>query len=253
MKRSALNHPIARHLPQMGAPFRSQSSRMGSSEAGLTLLECIVSIVVVAITGALITPPLFLATATRLQNQRSDQALQIAQGEVDHIRTLTEQSRHYPTALPAVGPANTASVQAYALPDAIASQLKSVNTGCADLYDGAQIPPTTLLPIDVDGDCESDFLMQFFRTPGVTSTRETTSGTNRPTAFKVGVRVYARNAGDNLGNLYRDPDTGGVVPASLKFTSGEGNQRERPLAVQYTQVTWGDTEFSLCQYHDQCS
>ncbi|HHP7243348.1 MAG TPA: type II secretion system protein [Elainellaceae cyanobacterium] len=253
MKRLVPNHPIVRHLLQMSEISQSQTSRIGSSETGLTLLECIVSIVVIAITGALITPPLFLATATRLQNQRSEQALQISQGEVDRIRTLAEQSRHYPAALPAVGPANTAGVQTYALPDAIANQIKSVNTNCADLYDGAQVPPTTLLPIDVDGDCEGDFLMQFFRTDGVTSTQETANGTNRPTEFKVGVRVYARNAGDNLGNLYRDPDTGSVVPTSLKFTSGEGNQRERPLAVQYAQITWGDTEFSLCQYHDQCN
>jgi len=58
------------------------------SESGLTLMECVVAIAVVALAGALITPPLFLAAATRVQNRRSEQALQIAQGEIDRIRTL---------------------------------------------------------------------------------------------------------------------------------------------------------------------
>ncbi len=224
----------------MGVQSVKQSPR---SDDGLTLLECIVAIAVIAITGAAITPALFLATATRYQNQKSEQALQLAQGEIDRVRTLVDQGRHFPYALPATVP-NGTPLQTYTPPDA-ATVLKSVNDTCND-YDGTAIPPQQALQVDVDGDCEADFLLQAFRTVGSISTGEVTDGTNRPTEFSVGVRAYAISAAGNWANLSTEP-------ASLRFTTGEGNQRVRPLAVLYSRMNWGDTNFALCQYHGNCS
>lgn len=208
------------------------------SNEGLTLMEAVVAIAVVALTGALITPPLFLAAATRVQNRRSEQALQIAQGEIDRIRTLVEQSEHEADKLPVAVAGRTFDGTVVDPPTIVLGQLKSVDNDC-NTYDGGTVPITSLLPIDVDGDCDADFFMQSFRT---TSPLEID---NKPSDFEVGVRVYTRSAVNNLNQ-------GGQLsaePASLKYTTGEGNQREFPLSVLYTQITWSDRDFSLYCYH----
>ncbi|HHP7246168.1 MAG TPA: type II secretion system protein [Elainellaceae cyanobacterium] len=217
-----------------------KSVRRSAPEAGLTLLECLVAIAVIALTGAMVGPPLLLATATRIQNQRAEQALQIAQGEVDRVRSLVERGEHTPTNLPAAASGNPA-LNTIATPASVVGSLKSVSSTCST-YTGAQIPINRALQIDIDGDCQSDFLMQVFRTSGTVSQREQV-GRNRPGEFDLMVRVYAAIAQTNLGNL----DT---EPASLRFTSGEGNQRSRPLAVLTTQITWSESDNSLFCYQE---
>ncbi|MGJ3247534.1 MAG: type II secretion system protein [Elainellaceae cyanobacterium] len=218
----------------------SKSACRSAPEAGLTLLECLVAIAVIALTGAMVGPPLLLATATRIQNQRAEQALQIAQGEVDRVRSRVERGEHTPTNLPAAA-GNPTSLETVATPASVASALKSVSSTCST-YAGTQIPLNQALQIDVDGDCQPDFLMQVFRTRGTVSQREQV-GRNRPGEFDLMVRVYAAIAQTNLGNLDNEP-------ASLRFTSGEGNQRSRPLAVLATQITWSESDNSLFCYQE---
>ncbi|MEM9450052.1 MAG: hypothetical protein AAGA75_16145 [Cyanobacteria bacterium P01_E01_bin.6] len=207
-------------------------------DSGLTLTECIVAITVVSLTGALMTPPLFLAAATRVQNRRAEQAFQIAQGEIDRIRSLVEQGNHNIGNLPTGVPDANFPVPA---PNAIAGLIRTVNNTCANIYDNSTIPPTSLLPIDADGDCDADFYLQSFRTEGGIV------DAGQPSNFEVGVRVYSQSIvapGNGLRpNIQTDQ-------ASLKFTSGEGNQRESPLAVLYTDVTWDGSGVSLSCYHN---
>lgn len=207
-----------------------------SSAQGLTLIECIVAIAVIGLTGVLITPPLFLAAATRVQNRRSEQALQIAQGEIDRIRTLVEQGEHENARIPQSVAAVEFPVGA---PDNIDPSLRSVNAEC-NTYMGQNLPVTTLLPIDVNSDCTPDFYLQSFRTIGGQVVSD------RPTDFDVGVRVYSRSI-VNGGNLRAGIRT---EQASLRFTSGEGNQRQLPLAALYTSATWDGSGVSLYCYHD---
>ncbi|MEB3359841.1 MAG: type II secretion system protein [Synechococcales bacterium] len=243
---SWLNHPFLRRSHRW-----SNFSRPRHTENGLTLVECLVAIVMVAVTGALMTPPLFLAAATRVQNRRSEQALQIAQGEIDRIRTLVERSQQTTSNLPAVvvltdGDGNTTNVEAAELlrqtpaPTGLVDQLRSPNTTCNN-FDGTYPDSSLALRIDVDGDadCEPEFFVQYFRDAG----RLIPGTTDKPGEFRIGVRVYAISASDNFGNLSTES-------AALKFTSGEGNQRERPLAVLSTEVVESDIDQSICQYHD---
>ncbi|MGJ3251101.1 MAG: type II secretion system protein [Elainellaceae cyanobacterium] len=218
-----------------------KSARCSAPEAGLTLLECLVAIAVIALTGAMVGPPLLLATATRIQNQRAEQALQIGQGEVDRVRSLVERGEHTPTNLPAAVAGNPTNLDTATTPASVVGALKSVSSTCST-YTGAQIPVDRALQIDVDGDCQPDFLMQVFRTRGTVSQREQV-GRNRPGEFGLMVRVYAAIAQTNLGNLDKEP-------ASLRFTSGEGNQRSRPLAVLTTQITWSESDNSLFCYQE---
>lgn len=213
-----------------------------NANQGLTLMECLVAISVIALTSAMIGPPLVLAAATRLQNRRVEQAIQLAQGEIDRVRTMVTRSEHARNVLPGV--TGAANLDAQAAPTAQLGLMESVNSSCPSAYGEAPVPVNQALPIDMDGDCETDFLMQVFRDAGEFSTQEANRGnTGRPNTFNMMVRVYAANASQNFGNL-------GTEPASLRFTSGEGNQRERPLAVITSEMSWSEADGSLFCYHN---
>jgi len=210
------------------------------SESGLTILEALVAIIMIAIVGAMITPPIIIAVATRLQNQRVQQAYQLAQGEVDRVRGLVDNGEHTPDMLPdTVG---NGPLENHDAPTGAINDLQSVNDA-EDTYDGDAIAANAALPIDVTGDGEADFLLQSFRTDGVTSDSEA-NGLNRPTSFSVGVRVYVILDDMNeipWGSLETDE-------ASIRLTSGDSDQRTNPLAVLYSNINWSDTSDSLCEF-----
>ena len=221
-----------------------------TTEQGVTLLECLVAISVIAILGAMIGPPLVFTAATRLQNQRAEQAFQIAQAEVDRIRVLVARGEHIPDRLPPV----VASLDAAPAPTTVSTTImRSIDDAC-NTYEGQQIPVNQLLQIDTtgkdpDGVCRADFLMQVYRTNNDPSIPDTS---DRPVDFSVGVRVYSARARASLGNLT-------TRPASLRFTSSEGDyaqdpdggaSQKGPLAVFDSNLIWADRSGALCDYDD---
>jgi prepilin-type N-terminal cleavage/methylation domain-containing protein len=58
-----------------------------SGEAGFTIIESLVAIIIVAIALAAIAPPLVIATATRVQSKRVEQATQAARTFIDGLKT----------------------------------------------------------------------------------------------------------------------------------------------------------------------
>ena len=213
----------------------SQKARKANcSEDGLTLIECLVAIVVIALTTATVTPMMVFAVATRVQNQRAEQALQLAQGEIDKVRLVVEQGGDYGDRLKALSliaasPSITSAIQVDP-PTAFVAGTGSV----------ANI--TQARKVDIDGDGDSDFAIQLFRTKGIELSPQIAGVVNNtPIVFEVGARVYDIQAERNLGSLQS-------APADLTFTSGEGGRGRRPLAALYSQVAQGDREGSLCQY-----
>lgn len=213
----------------------SQKARKTNhSEGGLTLIECLVAIVVIALATATVTPMMVFAVATRVQNQRAEQALQLAQGEIDKVRLVVEQGGDYGDRLKQLSliaaSASTTSAIQVAPPTAFVASTASVT----DI--------TQARKVDIDGDGNSDFAIQLFRTKGIELTPQIVGVVNStPVVFEVGARVYDIQAERNLGSLQK-------APADLTFTSGEGGRGRRPLAALYSQVAQGDREGSLCQY-----
>jgi type II secretory pathway pseudopilin PulG len=243
----------ARHLsqttnfPLLVGLMKILQGKRRSANQGLTILECLVAILLIGLTTAMITPPLVIATATRVQNRRAEQALQIAQDEVDRISTMVQQGVHKSSVLPdATAAANLKGVPA---PTTLSSFFKTPRReGCAakgTTYNyQAVIPAGQALPIDVDGDCQEDFFMQVFRTAGVFTEGEANKvipGDRRPAQFSIGVRVYSSLARNNLstGKLQ-------VEPASLKITQGQGKQASNPLTVVYKPIIWSEQSDALC-------
>ena len=212
-------------------------------EKGLTLLECLVAIVIISITVVSITPPIFVATASRIQSRRAEQANQIAQAEIDRIRTIVERSSSYTTAqLPASG--GTGAAPAIAAATGVETSLIASPSVCPGKtkYPATAIA-TKVIPVDVDGDCKPEFAMQVFRSNECIPT--SLVGVP-PYAFTVGVRVYGYEVGNPMSKL-------SPVRARLGITAGRGGDNSasgaerQPLQVLYTKVARvGDERAKEC-------
>ena len=194
------------------------------SEEGLTLIECLMGILILTSILVGIAPPLGIVVATRVQNRRAEQAQQLAQGEVDRIRVIVEQGSYAERDLPELGDSAPSTL----------GPRRSPNPDCNDANQRTTL--TQLLQVDLDGNCNTDFLVQTFRTQENRIDQETLG------SFTMGVRVYSAVAQNNLGGLQ-------TQRASLKLAGGEGSQRSNPLAVISTRIVRSDREYSLCLYN----
>jgi len=217
-----------------------------ASEQGLSLTECLVAIIILSLLGLAITPPMFLAAGTRVQARRADQANQIAQSEIDRVRSLIERGSSAITVedLPAIAPVTNLKEAAAATPttsvSATSPLLTNANCSSSSLYitDVRQVPVSNVVLVDQDGDCTPDYMMQVFRSQGNAPT-----ATDVPTSFQVGVRVYAITQGVASQTLMTDRTASLVIGTGPKDRVS-GNQR-RPLSVLYSTVTRSDTSGGL--------
>ncbi len=222
-----------------------------STETGLGLLECLVAIAVIAISVAVILPPLFISAGSRVQNRRAEQAFQVAQAEVDRIQALVAQAGHTQDLLPGVVSFASGADRVPPPTGGLSTVVKSVNGNCNRNYPPttAQIPTNRVIAVDVDGtdNCAPDFYVQIFRDAGTVATGEPASG--RLTDFILGVRVYSVLANDRPGGWAGMTAPANTQPASLNITSGQGNQFDRPLVTLYPRILWTDNSSTLCDFH----
>ncbi|XWK85825.1 MAG: hypothetical protein U7127_16520 [Phormidium sp.] len=206
------------------------SIEKNTSIRGFSILECLIGIIVVTIVVTAFTPPIFLTVASRVQNRRAEQALQLAQGEIDRVRRTVERGFYEDTTeyLPPEGGAPNNNINLQPGPGAVTTLDPNSNQQFAGSAGQA-------VEADVNGDRTPDFLVQTYRTAGIRDSN------NKLMAFGMGVRVYANTARQNLGNLE-------TRAASLSMTTGLGQQQRRPLAVMYTNVVRSDTGISLQCY-----
>lgn len=206
--------------------------------AGLTLIECLAAIVVVGLIGAAIAPVLVISVATRVQSQKSEQALSVAQSEIDRIRVAMEQGGSSLSGFgfpPAVTPAG--DFEEYPGPDGLSTSNDYYDTNAAK---------ARAVDVDPENDNGPDFAVQVYRNPGQTITVQDASGTDVtvPVNFALGIRVYDYNTVDTAtGTLdYRQ--------ASIGLTSSQGDRAEQPLATLYTTMAVGEDGESLCNFFD---
>ena len=190
------------------------------SEQGLTLIETLMAIVVIAIVITASAPPILLAVATRIQNRRAEQSMQIAQQEVERVRLILDQGSYTNSELP---------------PAASITNPDTINT--VDAPTAICTSSCTATQASRDG----DFLVQIFRDPGITQAGVGPNNSDQVVAFRMGVRVYSPAA--ELGSL-------GTRLASLQMTNALGEQTRFPLAVIYADLARGDVTGTLDSYRD---
>ena len=241
----------------------NQIAKRRDSQEGITLLESLVSIIVLTIAVTALTPPIFLAVATRVQNRKAEQAMHLAQKYVDQVQGLVREGNYGPAGpnqLPGQNP-NQANPALVGSPGGLfPNVLDSPSSNCNNFnaFTTNNMPPwNQAIRVDVDGDCEPDFFVQIFRS----NLQQQNNG--QVVAFPMGVRVYAWAAQGNWGNLC-DPSTNNNIPecpanlnnnpgrleASLGPTEGFGAQRIQPLAVTYANVVYSENAGSLQWYRN---
>ncbi|MGF1569119.1 MAG: type II secretion system protein [Nodosilinea sp.] len=215
-----MTNRVQQHLNRL----LSRGMAREATSQGLTLIECLVAIIMVALVASAITPALVISVATRVQSQKAEQALGLAQSEIDRVRLLVEQG----------GVANVSQ-----LPPQAPTTLKDneVAKQVGPLYGSVvAVPstPTQTRPVDINDNGSNDFAVQTYRTRGLES-----GGV--PVAFAMGVRVYDFDAvtSGGSGNLSTEP-------LSLATTAGEGQRSARPLAVLYTTIAVSEQGNSFC-------
>ncbi len=202
---------------------------------GFTLVESLMGILVITVVAITITPPIVISTATRVQNRRAEQAMQLAQAEIERIRVFVEQGGAYTAKLPPV-PGGTITDNNIAN---VAAPTTPVNSAVGINESRALANSTSkAFGVDVDKDTKPDFYVQLFRDNDTNAT-VTGATTNTLVAFQLGVRVYSKVA--KFGSLQKEA-------ASLRLTTSYGSQEFRPLAVAYTTVARSDAKISLEKY-----
>jgi prepilin-type N-terminal cleavage/methylation domain-containing protein len=240
-----MRHSLLRHRPPKPIEKATQPS-------GFTLIESLVAVIIVSITVVSVLPPIFWATATRVQNRRAEQAVQLAQGEIERVRTLVERGNYVSGDLPPVDGARTdiREESTTTAPPATASGItRSPTATCKSTYDAQQPTAVTqYIAIDTDPNngCKPEFMVQVFRSVGTTP--EGSAVGDPPSAFTMGVRVYAEPA---FGTLKRGSALE-TKSARLRGSSGLGQQGTRPMAVLYGTVVRSRAGGSLGIYKKLC-
>jgi prepilin-type N-terminal cleavage/methylation domain-containing protein len=239
-------NPRSAQLSRVGLYFLARKGQAGGS--GFTLIESLVAIIILSLTVVSVLPPIFWATATRVQNRRAEQAVQLAQSEIDRVRVAVERNSVTQAQLPpkvGTGLKPDAPAPATVIPES--AKLRSAVPGC-NRDDGNQaINATDLILVDTDpetsGGCKPEFMIQTFRGSGVPKDTVDTV----PGGFVMGVRVYSIVARGNVGaGIQKEAGT-------LRGSQGLGTQQFKPLAVQYSTIVRTNDSDSLDTYRKLCA
>lgn len=203
------------------------------SDAGVTLLEALVALLVITVTLAVITPPIFIATATRVSNRRTEQAMQLAQGEIERVRLLMLSSQPYQNDIPN----NIIGIDAQLPPISVGATKNTIEqvgapASTCELPEAGDPAPTTVPCSDLQlaPTANNRLFIQTFREDGAAL------ASGDVVAFRMGVRVYGSEAigddGQPVAGLLNQP-------GNVKFTTGAGSRISRPLVAFYTEMIRG--------------
>lgn len=168
------------------------------TEKGLTLIESLVGIMVVATVVTLITPALVVGYATRIKNYRTDQAIKLAKGEIDRVRLQVDRGNIKANDIAQLPPIRPGSqeVQDFDIDRWPAPTPVPVGTkppACPLLNVSGTTPVTSVCSLDINGDGEWDLGMQTFRS-ATPSSAISANDSESPVAFLMRVRVYTKAA-----------------------------------------------------------
>ncbi|MEH1893867.1 MAG: hormogonium polysaccharide secretion pseudopilin HpsB [Nostoc sp.] len=216
-----------------------------SGEAGFTIIESLVAILIVAILLAAIAPTIVIATATRVQSKRVEQATQAARSFIDGVKsgavttpattiTLTQSAAATPRSLGD----NLLTTTNMPVP-ATSTSLTSLYCVTKDTNNNITI---------ANPDCTSNtnkiFYIQAVKIV-VTGSNPTDTTTGLPKdGYRLGIRVYRSDIDINK-TVYASDSNNRKTQST--FTGTLGNSQS-PLVEMTTEIGSRNTSFNaLCQ------
>jgi prepilin-type N-terminal cleavage/methylation domain-containing protein len=205
---------------------RPQQIASQPSQAGFTIIESLVAMIVVAILMSAIGPVIVLATATRIQSRRVELATQAAKAYTDAVSAGSVEAPD-----PANKDIGTVDAPTASLPSSCDSGKYCGSTKILYCIDG-----------DNDGKCTNtsakDLIIQAFRTG---ATDDAKSG------YGLGLRVYRAGAFQTgivlkASKDIKDQDKDKIGKQQNSFTGGIGD-RQAPLVEMTTAIATGKTTF----------
>ncbi|MEH2077235.1 MAG: hormogonium polysaccharide secretion pseudopilin HpsB [Nostoc sp.] len=224
---------------------KQQQVSQPSGEAGFTIIESLVAILIVAILLAAIAPTIVIATATRVQSKRVEQATQAARSFIDGVKSGAVTT-----------PATTITLtqSAVATPRSLGDNLltttnmpvPATSTSLTSLY---CVTKDTNNNITIaNPDCTSNtnkiFYIQAVKIV-VTGSNPTDTTTGLPKdGYRLGIRVYRSDIDINK-TVYASDSTNRKTQST--FTGTLGNSQS-PLVEMTTEIGSRNTSFNaLCQ------
>ncbi len=226
MMKMATKTGLGQNLRLLLELLDSQKNRGGS------LLEVLAAMVIITTVLAIVSPMLFLVAASRVHTREVEQAMDLAQSEIERIQArmirgvpVADKDTRLPPKL------TSGEVQDASAPTSVVTDRASATT-TADAF---------TVDVDRDGN-DDDFIVQTFRDAGACFGLGLSG--EEIAIFRMGVRVYSIAAEGNLAD-----SKGETEPASL-FLGGFQDRTTRPLAVLYTEISRSDLPVSLKSYEN---
>ncbi|EDX76678.1 prepilin-type N-terminal cleavage/methylation domain protein [Coleofasciculus chthonoplastes PCC 7420] len=213
------------------------------NQAGFTVIESLMAIIVVSILMIGLSPVIVLSVATRVQARRVERATQAARTYIDGLQAGTIDFPLH--TVPVADATNKNSFAVIGAPNSSVNLSScSGNTYCQNTASESLY----CIDFDDDGGCTSDSLIDMI----VQGYRSVPSGTGTVTSpensYFLGVRVYRADAFSGGRTL-----TAGTQKAT--FTGGTGlSSSEAPLVEMTTEVNASEVNYqNLCDRLGGCN
>ena len=219
-------------------PYSAQSS-----QAGFTLVEALLAIIVVTIMMIAIAPAIVLSVATRVQAKRLELGTAAAQSYVEGVRSGTILPPALtPTELKDIDPPTGGSL----------SCVDPGGLGSKSFY--CTTPPSDLYCIDNDdtpGCNDNSFKDMIIQASGYHPTAPAiATPTDADKGYQLGIRVYRADAFKDSTDLKKSDDT--TKNEASTFTAGAGD-RKAPLVEMTTEISTPKTKYGdLCERQGGC-
>jgi prepilin-type N-terminal cleavage/methylation domain-containing protein len=221
--------------------------------AGFTLIEVIVSLLIVSVALAALAPALALAAYRRVLAGRIEVGSQLAQSEVDRIRALVDQCGldGCPFEVEDLPPDGADFGTAHG---GIAAPLGVPTTalGIPELQGSSSVKKLEAVGSGLLTGSGEEFVVQTYRNTGSPCVNdrneilEDADGDALPCSFILGVRVYHIRSFDNSGVAFPDMDNYLAPVTSFSSFQDQGT-RLRPLAVLQANISQSASLGDICR------
>ncbi|MEH1967916.1 hormogonium polysaccharide secretion pseudopilin HpsB [Nostoc sp.] len=221
-----------------------------SGESGFTIIESLVAMLVVTILLAAIAPTIVIATATRVQSKRVEQATQAARTFIDSVKTAA-------VAIPdATNATITLTQSAAATPRSLGDNLLTttnmpVPTTSTSQYLYCVTKDANNNLVITNPDCTSNtnkiFYIQAVKIVVTGSNPTDTTGLPKD-GYRLGIRVYRSDIDFTKTVKASDANIAGQSKTTQNTFTGTLGDRQSPLVEMTTEIGSRNTSFNaLCQ------